>query len=166
MKKPTTKQELLDSSKKGFELLMATIENLPASERVKEWKTKERDKNLNDVIYHLHAWHKLLLHWLSILKEGGKPAIPKEGYTWDDIDVLNHELWLDAQKHTLMDTLELFKITYQACAKEVQSLTEDQIFKSFSPSFNHPIIGLLDGCMAEHYAWAMEILKERYTQII
>ena len=166
MKKPTTKQELLDSSKKGFELLMATIDRLPAKERVKEWKTQDRDKNIRDVIYHLHAWHELLIHWLNILHEGGKPALPKGGYTWDDLDELNHELWLEAQKHPLMDTLERFETSYQTCMKACQGLSEDQIFKPYFPMFNHPIIGLLDGCMADHYAWAFSKLKENYTEQI
>lgn len=163
MDKPTTKEELISLSKKGFEQLMAIIDQLPAKERMKEWKVVQRDKNLRDVIYHLYAWHELLLHWMHILLEGGKPALPKEGYTWDNLDELNKDIWLEAQKHPLMDTLELFEISYNNAINIVHQLSDEQIFKPYFEAFNHPIIGLLDGCMNDHYQWALKQLKENYT---
>lgn len=163
MGKPTTKKELISMSKKGFEHLMAIIDQLPAKERIKEWKTNSRDKNLRDMIYHLHAWHELLLHWIKVLKEGGKPALPKEEYSWDNLDELNHEIWLEAQKHPFMDALELFQDSYHSCMNEVKNLTEEQMFKPYFETLNHPIIGLLDGCMADHYEWGLKLLKENYT---
>lgn len=163
MEKPTTKQELISLSKKGFEQLMAIIEKLPTKERMKEWKVSQRDKNMRDMIFHLHAWHELLLHWVKILLEGGKPALPKEGYTWDNLDELNHEIWLEAQKHPLMDTLELFEQSYRSCMDIVQNLTDEQMFKPYFEAMNHPIISLLDGCMADHYQWGLKQLKDIYT---
>ncbi len=72
MDKPMNKKELLDMSDTRYLNIMTIISELSAKERVKEWKTKERDKNLRDLIYHLYAWHQLLLRWLKILGEGGK----------------------------------------------------------------------------------------------
>ncbi len=142
--------------------MMKIIENLSAKERVKEWKTQERDKNLRDIIYHLHAWHLLMLSWLNVLTEGGKPIIPKEGYTWDTLDELNEDIWNEAQKHPLMDTLELFEKTHKQSMKEIKKLSDNQMFTPFFQTLNHPIIGLLDGCMNEHYIWALSKLNEHY----
>lgn len=61
MDKPMNKKELLDMSDTRYLNIMTIISELSAKERVKEWKTKERDKNLRDLIYHLYAWHQLLL---------------------------------------------------------------------------------------------------------
>jgi hypothetical protein len=163
MDKPTTKHALLASSQRGFDELMGMIEQLSAKDRVKEWKTLERDKNIRDVIYHLYAWHELMRTWLHILLEGGKPELPKRGYTWDDLDMLNHEIWLDAQKHPLMDALELFENSYQTCLEEVQTLSEEQIFTPYFKALNHPIIGLLDGCMSDHYQWALGLIKSHLS---
>lgn len=159
MEKPKTKQALLVLSQQGFDELMTLIDGLTAKERVREWKTQERDKNIRDVIFHLHAWHELMLLWLRILLEGGKPALPKDGYTWDDLDDLNHEFWIEAQKHPFMDALELFEKSYTMCKQEVEKLSDEQIFTPFFNTINHPIIGLLDGCMADHYQWAITQIK-------
>lgn len=159
MGKPMTKEELLSFSQKGFEEIKACIDQLSAKERLKEWKTSERDKNIRDVIYHLHAWHILLIKWLDVLLEGGRPELPASGYTWDHIDHLNHDLWLEAQKVTFMDTLERFDDSHNRCMRAIEGLSEDQIFKPSFAQFNRPIIGLIDGCMAEHYLWALTKIK-------
>lgn len=164
MDKPMNKKELLDMSDTRYLNIMTIISELSAKERVKEWKTKERDKNLRDLIYHLYAWHQLLLRWLKILGEGGKPALPKEGYTWDDLDALNHEIWLEAQQHPFMDTLERFEMSHQSCMAIIKELPEEAIFKPYYVQFSHPILSLVDGCMADHYHWALTKMNEHYTQ--
>lgn len=163
MEKPTTKQALLEMSQQGFNELMTILEDLSAKERIREWKTNERDKNMRDVIYHLHAWHELMLWWVQILLEGGKPELPKRGYTWDDLDELNHEIWLEAQKHPFMDALELFENSHNASMEVIQNLTDEHIFTPYFQAFNHAIIGLLDGCMNDHYQWAIKTVKLHLT---
>lgn len=160
MYKPRTKKELLDTSHAQFNALCKIIEHLPAKERIKPWKTKSRDQNLRDLIYHLYAWHKLLINWISILEEGGKPVIPKMGYTWDDLDTLNYDLWLEAKHLPFMEVYECFIESYQACTKIVNTLDDERIFTPYYKMYNHPLISLIDGCMREHYLWAINEIQK------
>jgi len=162
MGKPTTKEELIQFSQRDYETIMAIIDKLSAKQRLKEWKTSGRDKNLRDILFHLHAWHQMCHKWLEALLEGGRPALPKEGYTWDDIDQLNHEIWLEAQKHPFMDALELFQESHRSCLTWIKHLSDGQIFTTYFPCMRHPINGLIDGCISDHYEWAIDLIKKEY----
>lgn len=164
MSKPSTKKELLDTSKASFKALCKIVDNLSARERIKPWKTKSRDQNLRDLLYHLHAWHELMIHWVHIFEEGGKPIIPKDGYTWDELDELNHDFWQEAQQLPFMEVYERLNISYKMCYDSVKSLDEEKIFTAYYPSFQRPIISLLDGCMREHYQWALNEIKKHYNE--
>lgn len=160
MAKPVTKKELLDLSKKGYDKIIKMIDKMPPLERAKEWKTKDRDKNVRDVIYHLYAWHQLMLGWMRIFEEGGHPHLPKEGYTWDMLNELNHEIWLEAQMHDFNDTMLLFENSHNEAMYLIESLSQEAIFTPYYKVIKQPVIGLLDGCMAEHYQWAIEQLNK------
>ncbi len=160
MLRPKTKDELIKMSQEGFRIIQQMIEELPARERVKTYHTKERDKNLRDILFHLHAWHRLLLKWFQIDAEGGHPVLPELGYTWDHLDELNREFWLEGQQHPFMDALELFENSHHTCMEFIQSLSEEAILTPHAFKFSkNPVMGLLDGCMADHYHWAIEQIK-------
>ena len=73
MARPTTKKDLIEASNSGYESLMAFIDSMTEQELATSFdfsgdeKKKEahwqRDKNLRDVLVHLHEWHNLTLDW-------------------------------------------------------------------------------------------------------
>lgn len=160
MLRPRTKDELIQQSHEGFHVIMDMIDQLPVKERVKTYHTKERDKNLRDILFHLYAWHCLLIKWFQIDKEGGHPVLPEVGYSWDNLEELNQEFWLEAQHHPLMDTLELLENSHQKCMNLIESMSEASIITPHHFRFsNSPVMGLLDGCMADHYHWAIDQIR-------
>ena len=62
--------------------LLALIERLPAERLDEEFAGPARDRNVRDVVAHLHAWHILLERWYADGMTGGSPSIPAEGYSW------------------------------------------------------------------------------------
>ena len=93
MARPTTKKDLIEASNSGYESLMAFIDSMTEQELATPFdfsgdeKKKEahwqRDKNLRDVLVHLHEWQNLTLDWVPSNQKGeAKPFLPKP-YNWN-----------------------------------------------------------------------------------
>lgn len=54
MARPTTKQQLAEQSEENFSKLFALIDSLTADEQEKLFDFEDRDKNIRDVLVHLH----------------------------------------------------------------------------------------------------------------
>ena len=80
MPRPRNKEDLILAANTNYEKLMTMIESrtedeksicydFSGDEKKKEahWK---RDKNLRDVLMHLHEWHLLLLEWIKNRENG------------------------------------------------------------------------------------------------
>lgn len=75
MARPQTKEDLITAAQTKYDQLLALIDSMSRLELETEFdfsddpKKKEahwsRDKNLRDVIMHLHEWHNLMLQWLA-----------------------------------------------------------------------------------------------------
>jgi hypothetical protein len=51
------------------------------------------NRNLRDVLGHLHHWHLMLLDWYAVGMSGKKAAMPAEGYKWSETPALNRWIW-------------------------------------------------------------------------
>ncbi len=82
MGRPQTKQDLLMAADTNYNKLLILIDSMTeeelstpfdfsGDEKKKEahWK---RDKNLRDIMVHLHEWHKLLLQWVDNNQSGNR----------------------------------------------------------------------------------------------
>ena len=77
MPRPTSKTELLQLSKEKF---INLIDFVSAQENLnKEFSRNTMNRNLRDILGHLHYWHEIFLNWYKTGMQGEKPAIPKEG---------------------------------------------------------------------------------------
>lgn len=92
MPRPRNKEDLIIAATTNYEKLLILIESrteseknscydFSADEKKKEahWK---RDKNLRDVLMHLHEWHLLLLEWIKNREDGSNKPFLIEGYNW------------------------------------------------------------------------------------
>ena len=52
------------------------IASLSEEERKSEFPEEYLNRNIKDVIAHLHHWHLLFLDWYRVGMEGGKPDMP------------------------------------------------------------------------------------------
>lgn len=93
MPRPKNKAELLDLSKKNFESLMRFIESMSQQEQNLEFPEGTMNRNIRDVLMHLHHWHLMMLVWYTIGMKGERPEMPAKGYTWKTIPELNKWIW-------------------------------------------------------------------------
>ncbi|MDR0415010.1 MAG: ClbS/DfsB family four-helix bundle protein, partial [Prevotellaceae bacterium] len=70
MARPTTKEQLKQSSEDNFCKLFTLTNSLSRDEQEKSFAFEDRDKNIRDVLVHLYEWHNLLLNWVHSNKSG------------------------------------------------------------------------------------------------
>ena len=98
MARPQSKLGLVVSAERNYNELISLIDTIPEDKREKEFPKGTMNRNLRDVLGHLYHWHLLFLSWYEEGMKGGKPKIPKEGYTMKDTPKLNQEIWKSCQK--------------------------------------------------------------------
>jgi hypothetical protein len=93
MSRPKNKAELLDLSKKNYELLMDFIESFSNEGQNAEFPKGTMNRNIRDVLMHIHHWHLMMFDWYTVGMKGEKPDMPAKGYTWKTTPELNRWIW-------------------------------------------------------------------------
>ncbi|GAB4430092.1 MAG: hypothetical protein OHK0039_48780 [Bacteroidia bacterium] len=89
MPRPTTQASLLQLGEQRFRQLLREIDALSPQEQVRDFPPGTLNRNIRDVLAHLHHWHPLMAGWYAAVMQGAKPPMPAPGYTWKDTPVLN-----------------------------------------------------------------------------
>ena len=76
MARPTNKEELLGLSTENFEKLNALIDGVTNEIQRKEFPKGTMNRNIKDVLAHLHHWHLMMMEWYGIGMKGEKPEMP------------------------------------------------------------------------------------------
>ncbi|KAF2518394.1 ClbS/DfsB family four-helix bundle protein [Flavobacterium salilacus subsp. salilacus] len=162
MPRPKTKEELLYLSNENFKKLYVFIENLGYEEQVKEFPEGTMNRNIRDVLAHLHHWHLLMLNWYEVGMSGAKPEIPAKGYTWKTTPELNKWIWNEYQNKSLDEVKALLADSF----KEVQHLivkhTDEELFekKRYKWTGTTSLGACLISASSSHYDWAIKLIKK------
>ena len=81
MPRPKSKPELLELSQKNFDKLNSYVDSFSPEEQQAEFPEGTMNRNIRDVLAHLHHWHLMVLDWYQVGMQGDKPDIPAKGYT-------------------------------------------------------------------------------------
>lgn len=138
-----------------FAELLALIDGLPASRLAAEFQGDARDRNVRDVVAHLHAWHILLEKWYSDGTAGGMPAIPADGYSWRELAALNEELRLQWQDTSLPELLALLRASHESLQAMVALHTDAELAApdAYAWTQGSPLGEFAWECGGSHYAW-------------
>ena len=171
MARPQTKEELLATAKTNYNKLLELIESMSDSELNTEFdfsadvKKKEahwsRDKNLRDVLIHLHEWHSLMLEWVQNNKAGICKPFLMEGYNWKTYGDMNILFWKRNQTVSLEEAMEQFKDSHNKVMIEIEKMTNTELFqKNVYDWVGGSTIGsYFISVTSSHYEWAMKKLK-------
>lgn len=162
MARPKTKTELLDASKKQFDGLFKEIDTLGAEAKRGTFPFEDRDRNIRDVLIHLHEWHNMMETWYEVGMSGQKPAIPKEGYTFKTLPALNLEIWKAYQDTDLESAEGLLKESHLRMMELIRAHTDEELFtKRYYPWTNTTSLGsYLISSTSSHYDWAIKKIKK------
>ena len=171
MARPRNKEELITEATMTYEKLLTLIENrteseknmcydFSADEKKKEahWK---RDKNLRDVLMHLHEWHLLLLEWIKNREDGCSRPFLMEGYSWKTYGDMNKLFYNRCQNISEEEALQKFKESHKQVMKALESFSNDELFtNTFYPWVGGSCIGsYFISNTSSHYDWAMKKIK-------
>ena len=162
MPKPKTKKELLDLSENNYLRLIDLVQNYSPAQREKEFNLDSLNRNIRDVITHLHEWHLFFQNWYQVGMEGGKPDMPSKGYTWRTLPALNRKVWEDYQHTSLEEGLTSLKQSYQEVRDIISAHNEDDLFekKRYKWTGSTSLGAYLISNTSSHYDWAYKLIKK------
>lgn len=161
MPRPKTKAELLSASSDRFARLNLAIDSLSPTQIKAPFPFEHRDKNVRDVLAHLHAWHEMMLEWYKTGMAGSKPEMPAKGYTWRTTPELNAVIWEKYQRTSLQSVRKKLDASHEALMELIHQHTNDELFtKCFYAWTGTTSLGsYLVSATSSHYDWALKILK-------
>lgn len=84
--------------------------------------------SVKDTLAHLTAWMRRVLAWVEAYHRGDIPAIPGEGYTWDDVDRLNDDTSAQDKQRSLEEVLVGFRNAHLEILALIDSLSDEDLF--------------------------------------
>ncbi len=162
MARPKSKDELLQMSEANFLMLFGYIEGLSDSEQNKEFPEGTMNRNIRDVLAHLHHWHLMLLDWYQVGMSGQKPVMPAKGYTWKTTPELNRWIWEHYQNTDLKEVKRLLKESHEKVKQIMEQHTDDALFekKRYPWTGSTSLGSYLVSASSSHYDWALKLIKK------
>lgn len=171
MARPKSKKELIEAANLNFEKLWQIIAAMnkktlekafdfsdDINRKEAHWK---RDKNLRDVLIHLHEWHLLLLNWIKNNRSGIPSNFLPEPYNWKTYGELNVSFWERNQNTSLEEATEKLKESHETVMKTIESFSNDELFtkKVFNWTGATTLGSYCVSATSSHYDWALKKIK-------
>jgi len=162
MPRPTTKSDLIKTADEQFDKLWKLIGSMSEDEQNAQFRFEDRDRNLRDVLIHLHEWHNMVESWHKIgTIEGGDPDVPGKGYTWKTIPDLNLEIWKRYQDTTLSSSKDMLRGSHAVMMALIESHSNDELFSKgqYKWTRTSTLGAYFVSSTSSHYDWAMKKIK-------
>ena len=162
MARPRSKAELLDQANVNYERLMAFVEAFSKDEQEREFAMGTLNRNIKDVLAHLHAWHLMLLDWYTVGMSGEKPDMPAKGFTWRTVPDLNKEIQERYAQVVLDDVKGLLRQSYKTIVKMIEMHSDEDLFtkKKYHWTGSTSLGAYLISATSSHYDWAFKLIKK------
>ncbi len=161
MPRPRNKTELVDASRKNFDLLLNFIDQIPEESREKKYDLNGRDETIGDVLCHLYEWHLMMERWYADGMAGKKPAIPKEGYTWKTLPEMNRVIWAQYKGTGSKDAINLLKKSHKKIMALIEKHSDEELFtpKQYPWTGTTSLGAYFISSTSSHYDWALKTIK-------
>lgn len=162
MPRAKNKQELQKHSTENRKKLFDLIDAFSEEEVQSNFDFEHRDKNVRDVLSHLHHWHLMMIKWYDVGMGGEKPQMPELGYTWRTTADLNLNIWRKYQQITLEESKILFEESFALVQQIIDKHNNEELFvkKRYSWTRSTCLGSYLISATSSHYDWAIKLLKK------
>ncbi|MDL5513918.1 ClbS/DfsB family four-helix bundle protein [Arenibacter sp. M-2] len=162
MARPTNKTELLDLGKKNFELLRDFIDGFSEKGQNSEFPIGTMNRNIRDVLMHLHHWHLMMIDWYTIGMKGEKPEMPAKGYTWRTVPELNRWICEKYKDTSLEDAKKNFNSSYEKVRSLIEKHGDEELFekKRYKWTGTTSLGAYFVSATSSHYDWAIKLIKK------
>ena len=163
MPRPKTKAELLAQSQANFHKLFELIDAYPPGRQEGNFEEGTLNRNIRDVLAHLHEWHIMMASWYKVGMDGEKPDMPASGYTWKTLPALNQKIWEESQAISLQEARELLNTSFITIQAIVQQHSDEELFekKRYKWTGSTSLGAYLISSTASHYDWAYKLIKKK-----
>ncbi|MFS4491271.1 ClbS/DfsB family four-helix bundle protein [Maribacter sp. 2308TA10-17] len=162
MSRPKTKEELLFLSQNNYTKLNNYIDLLPKNVLQNEFPKGYLNRNIRDVIAHLHHWHLMLLEWHKVGLTGVKPDMPAKGYTWKTMPELNLKIREKYENTDLSEARKILDESYTTVQKLIKNHSEAALFekKKYHWTGSTSLAAYIISATSSHYDWALKLIKK------
>lgn len=166
MPRPKSRKELLELSQTSYEKLLELVNSYSKSEVEKEFPIGTLNRNIKDVLAHLHEWHLMMLNWYNTGMKGKKPDMPAKGYTWRTLPKLNREIWEKYKNIELQVAKKLLDQSYEQIQSIIKNHSEEELFekKRYKWTGSTSLGAYLISNTSSHYDWAIKLIKKSIKQ--
>jgi len=182
MPRATTKSDLLEAANEQFSKLWTLMDSLREEQQHKDFQFDEdflqkqkdahwvRDKNLRDVLIHLHEWHILLLNWIQVNqneKGAGTPFLPPP-YNWKTYGQMNVAFLEKHHTTSLEYAKKLLEKSHAEIIHMAEDFSNDALFskKYFSWVGTSTLGSYFVSVTASHYDWAMKKINQHKKSLL
>ncbi|MBQ0734745.1 ClbS/DfsB family four-helix bundle protein [Aquimarina celericrescens] len=162
MPRPKTKNELVELSTKNYKRLLDYVNSFSEEKLASEFPKGLLNRNVRDVLAHLHHWHLMMMDWYTVGMKGNKPEMPAKGYTWKTTPDLNREIWKKYNTADLDDIKKQLQISFEDLQKIIHKHTEEELFEKrrYKWTGTTSLAAYLISATSSHYDWAYKLIKK------
>ena len=162
MARAKTKEELLRDAGNGYRLLLDYIDSLTPAQQTQEFPEGTLNRNIRDVLAHLHHWHLLFFTWHEQGMRGEKPAMPAPGYSWKETPALNRMIREEYRNNPLKDVRDQLDASHAQVMRIIEKYDNDELFtkKRFRWTGSTSLGAYLVSTSSSHYQWALKLIKK------
>ena len=163
MPKPTSKTTLLEASQANYSKLLQFLDSLTETQLENDFPEGTMNRNVRDVLGHLHHWHLLMIDWHTQGMKGVHPEMPAKGYTWKMTPQLNRNIWKQCQSISYDNMRHLLHASYENVQTIIQSHTDEELFekKRYPWTGSTSLGAYLISNTSSHYHWALQLIKKQ-----
>lgn len=162
MPKPKNKEELVTLSKKNYSRLIELIDSFSEVELHKTFPEGHLNRNIRDVLGHLHHWHLMFSDWYKVGMAGNKPHMPAKGYTWKTTPELNKAIRQKYSTTELNKIQDMLKHSHNSVHNLINLHSQEELFqkKRYKWTGSTSLGAYLIAATSSHYAWAYKLIKK------
>ncbi|MFN7590884.1 MAG: ClbS/DfsB family four-helix bundle protein [Planctomycetota bacterium] len=162
MPRPTNRKDLLAASAQRFAELTARIDAMSPAQRECSFRPGTMNRNVRDVLGHVHHWHLLFLGWYAVGMANGEPHMPAEGFSWARTGELNrsiHARYLQVSLRTMRARLAR---SHAKVLAVVERHTNAELFtkKRYAWTGSTSLGAYLVSATCSHYEWARRLIDK------
>jgi hypothetical protein len=160
MPRSFTKAQLLDNARFEHAALERLLEKLSPDDMVHpgilgDWSVK-------DILAHLIEWEQMALGWVETGLSEKTPAIPAQGFKWNQLPALNQHIYEKHRDRPLVEILEQFHSSYQQILASIEGFSEESLFTRgyYAWAGNNALAAYFNSATASHYLWARKEIQK------
>lgn len=167
MPKPANKKDLLEACGGEYTALMELLSDLSRQQLHGEFPERMMNRNVRDVLAHLHHWQVMLLGWVQEAEAGKKPVMPAEGYKWSETPALNRQINKQYSNASLKKVRGLLDASHAATIALIDRHSNKQLFtkRHFAWTGSTSLGAYIIANSSSHYAWGRRTIQNAIQEL-